>query len=99
MGESVLPVFLDSEAPLPGKMIVLVIVGELRLDVVGAAGQHSLGRFLQGGEEFVLLVWPRTVAANHVVRLVDCTLQENRGKEMVTGNLLKTKHFYIPGSA
>lgn len=28
-GGSVFPVFLDSEAPLPGKMIMVVVIGEL----------------------------------------------------------------------
>lgn len=70
-GKSVFPVFLDSEAPIPGEVIVFVVVGELGLDVVGAAGQHPFGRLLHGGEELVLLVWSGPVAADHVVRLVD----------------------------
>lgn len=51
--ESIFPVFLDTEAPLPGEMIVFVIIGELGLDVVAAAGNHPFGRLLQGGEELV----------------------------------------------
>ena len=66
-GNSVFPVLLDSEAPLPGKMIVFVIIGELGLDVVGAASQHSFGRLLQGGEELIFFTWPGPIAANHVV--------------------------------
>lgn len=48
-------------------MIVLVVVCELGLDVVSAAGQHPFGRFLQGGEELVFLVRSRAVASHHVV--------------------------------
>lgn len=70
-GESVFPFFLDSEAPIPGEVIVFVVVGELGFDVVGAAGQHPLGCLLHGGEELVLLVRSGPVAANHVVRFVN----------------------------
>ena len=69
-------------------MIVFVIIGELRLDVVGAAGEHPFGRFLEGGEEFVLLIWSRTVAADHVVRLVNCTLGKERLKICIYTNVL-----------
>lgn len=70
-GKSVFPVFLDSEAPLPGEVIVFVVVGELGFDVIGATGQHPLGRLLHGSEELVLLVWSGAVAADHVVRFVN----------------------------
>lgn len=51
--ESIFPVFLDTEGPLPGEMIVFVIISELGLDVVAAAGNNPLGRLLQGSEELV----------------------------------------------
>lgn len=70
---SVCPVLLDGEAPFPGEVVVLVVVGELGLDVVGAAGQQAFGGLLHGGEELVLLVRFGPVAADHVVRLVNCT--------------------------
>lgn len=68
---SVLPVFLDRDAPLPGEVVVLVVVGELGLDVVGAAGQHPFRRLLHGREELVRLVWSRAIAADHVVRFIN----------------------------
>lgn len=34
------PVLLDDEVPLPGQMVVLVVVSKLGLDVVGAASQN-----------------------------------------------------------
>ena len=67
---SVLPVLLDVEVPLPGEVVVLVVVGELGLDVVGAAGQHALRGLLQRSQE-VVLRGPRAVAAHHVVRLIN----------------------------
>lgn len=70
-GKSVFPVFLDREAPIPGKMIVFVVIGELGLYVVCAADKHPFGRLLHGGEELVFLVWSGTVAADHVLCLVD----------------------------
>lgn len=76
--ESVFPVFLDNEDPLPGEMVIFVIVSELGLDGVRAAGQHPLGCLLHGGEEFVFLVWPGSVAADHVLCLVNCTLDRER---------------------
>lgn len=78
-GKSVLPVFLDSEAPFPGQMVVFVVVGELGLDVVIATGQHPFGGFLHRGEELVLLVRSGPVAADHVLRLVNCTGKTKRG--------------------
>lgn len=69
-GRSVFPILLDSETPLPGEVVVLVVVSELWLDVVGAASHHPFGRLLHGGEELVLLGWPRPIASNHVVRLI-----------------------------
>lgn len=63
-------------------MVVLVVVCELGLDVVSAAGQHPFGGFLQGGEELVFLVRSRAVASHHVVRLINCT-RDKEGKETV----------------
>lgn len=62
----VFPVLLDVEVPLPGQVIMLVIISKLGLYVVGAAGQHALRRLLQRGEELVF-GWPRPVTAYHVV--------------------------------
>lgn len=62
----VFPVFLDVEVPLPGQVVVLIVVGELGLDVVGAAGQHAFRSLLQRGQE-VVLVRPRPIAPHHVV--------------------------------
>lgn len=71
----VFPFLLDCEVPLPGQVVVLVVVSKLGLDVVGAAGQHALRRLLQRGEELVV-GWPRPVTAHHVVRLVNCIRRE-----------------------
>lgn len=68
--KSVLPILLDSDAPFPGQVVVFVVVGELGLDMVGAAGQHPFWGFLHCGEELVLLAWSGAVAAHHVIRLV-----------------------------
>ena len=48
-----------------------VVVGEPGLDVVGAPGQHALGRLLQRGQEVVLGGGPRAVAPHHVVGLIN----------------------------
>lgn len=69
--KSLFPVFLDSEAPLPGEMVVFVIVGELGLDVIGATGKHPFGWLLHGGEELVFLIRSGPVAADHVLWLVN----------------------------
>lgn len=66
----VFPVLLDVQVPLPGQVVMLVVISKLGLYVVGAAGQHALRRLLQRGEELVL-GWPRPVTAHHVVRLVN----------------------------
>lgn len=58
---------------------MFVVVGELGLEVVGAAGQHAFGRLLQRGEELVLLARSGAVAADHVVRLIDWRRNEMRG--------------------
>lgn len=71
----VFPVLLDVEVPLPGQVVVLVVVGKLGLYVVGAAGQKALRRLLQRGEELVL-VWPRPITSHHVVRLVNYIQKE-----------------------
>lgn len=62
----VFPVFLDVEVPLPGEVVVLVVVGKLGLDVVGAAGKQAFGCLLQRGHKLILL-WSGPIAANHVV--------------------------------
>ena len=41
------PVLLDLEAPLPLEVFVFVVIEEDRLDVVGAAGQHTYRRSAQ----------------------------------------------------
>ncbi len=51
---------------------MFVVVGELGLDDVGAAGQHPLGCLLHGGEEFIFLAWSGPIAADHVLCLVNC---------------------------
>lgn len=43
---SIFPVLLDVQVPLPGQVVVLVVVGELGFEVVGAAGQHAFGCLL-----------------------------------------------------
>lgn len=48
-GLLICPVFLDVEVPLPGQVVVLVIVSELGLDDVVAAGQHAFGSLLHRG--------------------------------------------------
>lgn len=58
------PLFLNGQVPLPGEVVVLVIVGEEGLVVVGASGQHALGSLLNWSQEFILL-WSRPIAANH----------------------------------
>ena len=67
-----MPVFTDTEAPLPGEMIVFVVIRELGFDGVGAAGDEPFRCLLHGGEELMLLYFG-SVAADHVVRLVNCT--------------------------
>lgn len=84
VGGSVFPVLLDGEAPFPGQMVVSVVVGELGLDDVRAAGQYAFGRLLHGGEELVLLVGSGPVAAHHVVRLVNCQHQERSTDSVLT---------------
>lgn len=41
--ESLIPVFLDIEAPFPGEVVVFVVVGEFGLDGVGATSNHPFG--------------------------------------------------------
>lgn len=69
--ESIVPVFLDGEAPFPAEVIVFVVVGEFGLDGVDAAGQQPFGRLLDGGEVLVLLR-SGAVTPDHVLRLVHC---------------------------
>lgn len=65
--KSVFPVFLDGEAPLPGQVVVFVVVCKLGLDYVGAAGQHPLGGLLDGRQVLVGLIGPGAVAPDHVL--------------------------------
>lgn len=58
------PLLLNGQVPLPGEVVMLVIVGEEGLVVVGASGQHALGSLLSWSQELILL-WPRSIAANH----------------------------------
>lgn len=67
----VCPVFFDVEVPFPGQQIVLVVVSELRFDVILAACHQSYGSFFQRGQEVVFSI-TRPVAAHHVVRLINC---------------------------
>lgn len=77
--KSIFPVFLDGEAPLPGQVVVFVVVRELGLDHVGAAGQHPLGGLLDSRQVLVGLVGPGAVAPYHVLRLVHCGGGEELG--------------------
>lgn len=67
----VFPVFLDVEVPLPGQVVVLVIISKLGFDVVVAAGHNTFRSLLHRGQE-VVFIGTRPVAAHHVVRLIDC---------------------------
>lgn len=67
----VFPVFLDVEVPLPGQVVMLVIVGKLGFDDVVAAGHEAFRSLLQRGQE-VVIVGTRPIAAHHVVRLINC---------------------------
>lgn len=58
------PILLYGQVPLPGEVVMLVVISEEGLVVVCAPGQHALGSLLSRGEEFVFL-WPRPIAANH----------------------------------
>lgn len=58
------PFLLDGQVPLPGEMVVLVIIREEGLVVIGASSQHALRSLLDRRQELVLL-WPWPVAANH----------------------------------
>lgn len=82
----VFPVLLDVKAPIPGQVVVLVIVSKLGLYVVGATGQYSLRRLLQRGEELIV-VWSRPITAHHVVRLVNCIQ-----KELIPSALVKASY-------
>lgn len=58
------PLLLNGQVPLPGEVVVLVVIGEEGLVVVGASSQHAFGSLLNRSQELILL-WPRPVAANH----------------------------------
>ena len=58
------PVLLNGQVPLPGEVVMLVIVGEEGLVVVSASGQHALGGLLNWSQKLIFL-WPRPVAAHH----------------------------------
>lgn len=62
----IVPVFLDVEVPLPGQVVMLVVVGKLGFDDVVAAGQHAFRSLLHRGQE-VVFIRARAVAAHHVV--------------------------------
>lgn len=59
-------------------MVILVVVRELGLDHVVAAGHHPLGGLLYGRQVLVGLVGPRAVASDHVLGPVHCG--ERRGR-------------------
>lgn len=59
---------------------MLVVVGELGLDVVSAARQHALGSLLQRGQE-VILSRPGAIASHHVVRLINYTSSGGVGRK------------------
>lgn len=42
----VFPFLLDVEVPLPGQVVMLVVVSKLGLYIVGATGQHALRSLL-----------------------------------------------------
>lgn len=67
----VFPVFLDVEAPLPGQVVMLIIISKLGFDVVLAAGHQAFWSLLQRGQE-VIVGGTRPIAAHHVVRLINC---------------------------
>lgn len=58
------PLLLNGQVPLPGEVVVLVVIGEEGLVVVGASGQHAFGSLLNRSQELILF-WPRPIAANH----------------------------------
>lgn len=58
------PFLLDGQVPLPGEMVMLVIIREEGLVVVSASSQHPFRSFFNGRQEFILL-WPWPIAANH----------------------------------
>lgn len=80
---SVVPVFLDVQVPLPGQVVVFVVVGELGLDDVVPSSQHAFGRLLHVGQE-VVLGGAGAVAAHHVVRFINCTETETGGVSLQT---------------
>lgn len=58
------PLLLNGQVPLPGEVVVLVIIGEEGLVMVGASGQHAFGSLLNRSQELILF-WSRPIAANH----------------------------------
>lgn len=67
----VFPVFLDDEVPLPGQVVMLIIISKLGFDGVLAAGHQAFRSLLQRGQE-VIVGGTRPIAAHHVVRLINC---------------------------
>ena len=63
------PVLLDVQVPLPGLVVRLVVICEVRLDVVAATDHHAFGRFFYRADELVFLSLGR-VAADHEHRPV-----------------------------
>lgn len=64
LGRSFCPVLLNGQVPLPGEVVMLIIIGEEGLVVVSASGQHALGGLLNWSQKLIFL-WPRPVAAHH----------------------------------
>lgn len=58
------PFLLDGQVPLPGEMVMLVIIREEGFVVIGASSQHTLRSLFNRCQELILL-WPWPVAANH----------------------------------
>lgn len=67
--DSFCPLLLNGQVPLPGEVVMLVVIGEEGLVVVSASGQHALGSLLSWSQELILL-WPRPVATNHKCCLI-----------------------------
>lgn len=86
----VFPVFLDVEVPLPGQVVMLVIVSKLGFDGVVATGHDAFRSLLQRGQEVVFSA-TRPIAAHHVVRLINC--QWRRAGSMVREPFLRTFTF------
>lgn len=58
------PFLLDGQVPLPGEMVMLVIIREEGFVVIGASSQHTLRSLFNRCQELILL-WSWPIAANH----------------------------------